>query len=483
LTQTTAGMAVILILTSASIVAAPPEGEVFFPGERSFGVQVHTLGNGKDLAALGANWVRLDFSWAGTETGQRGHYDFAAFEEKVEHYRSNGINVLGLLAWHYYCGDLYPNPESDEDFAVAVEGYASFAQAAANHLKGKVKIWELGNEPECFAVGKVNDPQRYTKLARAAAKAIREVDREVVVGACSCAWMDRDFLSRCMSAGLLADGTINAITFHGYHRADIKAESGLREDVGWLRELIRKHSPPGVNVIVVDSERGYAQVPFLSPKPWESWRNLVYTEAEQAAYLARHYLEEISLGVEVSVWYKDMSGESNYSLYEGGPGSRIRPMGHVMRNLASLLNANPKEMVNDGYTVSLADLPDKLGDPNVTIPVRAYLKRDPNVLIIALWNPVEAFDGHILQSRQRIGGNYYEAWRAISPEDFVEVPLKVNISPLSSDQVESACRYNLTAAEDKDLRQAIELDFAGGQAITPEIEAGPMPTLIVLNLR
>ena len=480
-----------ILAISSTRAAEVPDGAIFFPGEPSFGVNVHTTGNGKELAAIGARWVRLDFSWAGIEDVERGKYAFEGYDKTVEHYRSHGINVLGLLAWHYYCGKFYPEPKSDEDFATAVQGFADFSRACAEHFKGKVKVWELGNEPECFPKGGVNNPERYTKLARAAAKAIREADPDVVVGACSCAWMDRGFLSKCLEAGLLKDGAINAVTFHGYHRANLMPESGLAEDVGWLRNEIRKSAPPGKNVMVVDSERGYAQEAFLKPKHWASWRNIVYTESEQAAYLARHFLEEMFFGVEVSIWYKDMSGESNFSLYEGGPGSRIRPMGYVMKNLALLFDLNPKQMVNDAYTVTLVDLPDDLSDPNVVVPVRSFLRRyakdekdkPRERLIIALWNPVEAFDGRILQSRQRIGESYYEAWRAISPEDKVELPVQVTIAGLTKDRVANSCVYNLLATEENKRDTAVKLEFGENSATSETIKVGPTPTVIVVDLK
>jgi hypothetical protein len=82
-------------------------------------------------------------------------------------------------------------------------------------------------------------------------------------------------------------------------------------------------------------------------------RNSTYNETEQAAYLARHFLEEIALGIEVSIWYKDMNGESGFSLYEAGPGSRLRLMGHTLRNLAALFDTNPKQMINHTYQVKL----------------------------------------------------------------------------------------------------------------------------------
>lgn len=483
------GLAAVLAVASAE---APVEGVILFPTEPSFGSNMHTHHNGKDMAAIGVNWARVDFSWNGMESKARGQYNFEyeGMEDVLADYRAHDMRVLGMLAWQDYCGKFYPDPNTDEGFAAGVAGFARWAGACADHFKGRVDIWEIANEPEAFPVGNVNQPQRYTQLARATARAIRAADPDAHVGALSTAWMDRGFISTCLALGLLDDRTIDVLTFHGYHRANLMPESGLAEDVAWLRGMIRKHAPRGHKVIVVDSERGYAIVPFLQPKRWSSWRNFVYTEAEQAAYLARHYLEEIHLGIEVSIWYKDMFGEVNFSLYRGGPGSALRPMGHVMRNLAKLLDTNPKQLANHKYDVSLVDLPDQVPDPNAVVRVRSFLRThltaDESVatetLVIAMWNPVEAFNGRILDSRKRIEDDYYEAWRAISPDDVAEVPVQLTIGQLAQERVSKSQRHDLLATEAEAPRSAVKLTFSGKRATTETLNVGPFPTVVVLEL-
>ncbi|MBN1553731.1 MAG: cellulase family glycosylhydrolase [Phycisphaerae bacterium] len=479
----------VLCLTLQAFAELPvPEGTIRFPDKPSFGVIIHNTGNEKALESIGVSWVRLEFPWSGMEKEKRGQYFFTDRDRYVEGYTSKGMNILGLLVWHSYCNALYPeDPKSDADFDTAVEGFAKFAGACARQYKGKVALWEIGNEPECFPVGGVNQPRRYTKLARAVAKAIRQVDDTVAVGAVSAAWMDRDFIERCMKLGLLKDGTIDVVTFHGYHRATLLPESGLAEDVAWLREQVRANAPAGKKVIVVDSERGYEVRPFLSPKSWSSWRNLVYSESEQAAYLARHFLEEIFLGIEISCWYKDMNDD--FALFVGN-GSRLRPMGHVYRNMTALFDTNPKQMLNRDFQAHLVDLPDNIVDPNSFLKVKSYVrtyvkdeKPDGKKLIVALWNPVEAFDGKILQTRQRIGENYYEAWRAVSEEDHVEVPVQIKLGPVKSESVAQAYVYDLSATDPAKRQTPLKLNFKDDQAVTDTLNIGPMPTVIVLELK
>jgi len=455
-----------------------------FPDNGPWGLVIHTAGRGDANRKIGCQWVRLSLRWHKTETGARGRYQWP--DTFLDHYLQRGIRVLCVLS----AERLNPLYKTDaKNKAVVIAAFTRWAGAAARHYRGKGIVWELGNEPECFPMGGYwNKPRIYTRAARKAAAAIKAADPKARVAALSTAWMDRGFITRSLEAGLLDDGTIDILSFHGYHRRNLMPESGLAEDVAWLRGLIRRHSPKGKKVIVIDSERGYAKVPFLTSKHWASWRNIVYSEAAQAAYLARHYLEEIHLGIEISVWYKDMRGEKAFSLWYGLETGRrgLRPMGHVYRNLAALLPDNPKTLRNGRYVVSLIDLPDKHSDPNGTLRVRSYLRTSKagRRLIVAMWNPVEAFDGRILESRKRIGDNYYEAWRAVSEADEVEIPVRVRISRLKAADVRSFRLYDLAAKETLKAWKPLPTSPVeeNGKLLSPVLKVGPLPTILVLDI-
>ncbi|MFA5205258.1 MAG: hypothetical protein WC708_12745 [Lentisphaeria bacterium] len=463
------------MIFTATAREAVPDGAVFFPGQPPFGVNIHTPGHGPKISALGARWVRWGVSWADVEK-QPGVYDFSRADVIVADFQKNKLNILNCIGLH----DLNPvRPDPRQDLPGYLAALTAFTRATAAHYRGRVGVWEIGNEPETCMAEVFNNPETYVRIARTLAKAIREADPTAHVGALSVAWMDRPFITRCLELGLLADGTIDILTFHGYHRANLMPESGLAADVAWLRAQAAAHAPPGKRVIVIDSERGYAIHPFLTPKPWDNWRNIVYSETEQAAYLARHYLEEIHLGIEISIWYKDMWGEANFSLYEGGPDSRLRPMGVAMRNLAAQLPDNPKEMANARYAVTVA--------PASTVEMRSFRVRPRGAgrterLVVALWNPVEAFDGKFLQSRQKIGDSFYEAWRALSPEDRVAIPVQVAITGLPARRVRSCQLYNLLDTDGKTLKKPLVLTAAGGRLTTESLPAGPMPALLVFDL-
>jgi len=464
------------------------ESAITFPDAGVWGVVVHTPYRAGALKDIGVQWVRVNLRWKNVEQGARGAYDWTGPDKLLAYYLDHGFHVMAILTVEDVC-PLYEEDKGDQ--GVVIDAISAWAGAFAGRFKGKGILWEIGNEPECFPMdGYWNDPKTYAKMARKAAAAIKAADPEAKVAALSVAWMDRGFISRALEGGLLDEGNVDVLTYHGYHRRTMMPESGLAEDVAWLRDQARKHAAGGTRVIVADSERGYAIIPFLEPKSWGSWRNLTYTEAEQAAYLARHYLETIWLGVEVGVWYKDMRGESCFSLYYGTDedAQGLRPMGHVYRNLAALLPDNPKKLRNERYAVSLVDLPDKLSDPGGSLAVRTFLRtylaesNERQRLIVALWNPVEAFDGKILDNRKRIGDDYYEAWRAISPDDHVEVPTQVAITGLAPQQVTQMARCDLLAEDAGTAVTSIEHRVEWDAVLSPILKVGPMPTVLVVDI-
>ena len=155
---------------------------------------------------------------------------------------------------------------------------------------------------------------------------------------------------------------------------------------------------------------------------------------------------------------------------------------------AALLPDNPQKLRNDRYTVSLTDPPDNISAPDGHLNVRTYLRtylrqgQDRERLIIALWNPVEAFDGKILDSRKRIRDHYYEAWRAVSPDDIVEIPTQVRITGFGPDRLQKMFQYNLLATSTEQAASPIQHEVEDNTVLSPPLQIGPMPTVLVADI-
>lgn len=476
-----------LIATTVWLLAAEtPTFAADLPG--SWGVNVQTLYHEPALKSLGAQWARITLSWPRIEHDSTGHYDWTDSDKAINYYSGNGFHIVGLLAAEQL-NPLYASSESNKEAVVGA--VARWMTAAAQRYKGKGIIWEIGNEPESFPMGGFWDhPQIYVDLARRAATAMKRADPTAKVAVLSLAWMDRGYAQSALNAGLLADGNIDYLSFHGYHRKSIEPESGLEDDVNWLRSAAAAANTNGKPApVVIDTETGYSIIPFESPKTKTGWRLSVYTEDTQAAYLARHYLEEIYLGIPISIWYKDMNGETDYSLYysdEKGP-KGLRPMGHMYQNLAKLMPDSPASIRNDRYQVSIAaSSSQSWTGSGPELHQRSYLRQSGTqpVLLIAVWNAVEAFDGKILASRTFEANQVLEKWRDVEPNDPVNIPSAVQIQGLNPAAVQSA--QVITFPHGNSVQEALSVAGSAGANTLPlslKVTVGPTPTIISITLR
>jgi hypothetical protein len=459
----------------------------------SWGVNAQTPFNGHALASIGAQWVRLTLRWEDIEKGAAGKYDWSATEKILSSYLDdNHLHVIGILAIDHL-NPLYV--ESVADKVRVSRAIAEWIGATANHFKGRGIIWEIGNEPEVFPMGNYwNDPITYTKMARLSAEAIKLADPAGKTAVLSLAWMDRNYATAALNAGLLGGGNVDYLSFHGYHRKSIEPESGLAEDVAWLRSSAALATPKGTRVpVVIDTETGYSLAPLESPKDVNSWRVIVYSEEAQAAYLARHFIEEINLGIPISIWYKDMNGESGFSLYYADSSSALglRPMGRAFRTLSALLPQDPLSLRNSRYEVSIEPRDRAAHEPrkNERSPrlfARSFLRTGADgqhALAIAVWNAVEAFEGRILVSRTFTATQCFERWRPVSPEDQVSLQTQVTIAGLAQKSIREIRLLRLPDGDSAGTTNAIDSIATFDRNSTMlKVIANPMPTMILIML-
>jgi hypothetical protein len=471
---------IFIVLSSITFAGKGPVEPMMFPDTGCWGV-VYQTADPKTYAEdipllkdLGVQWVRLCVYWHGSEVNARGNYDWTYSDTILNPYKDSGLKVICILCLESLCS-LYEKDKDNKEIVLA--SIEKWMGAFAERYKGRGIVYELTNEPlHGYGMGGYwTDSKVYTRMCRMTAGAIKKADptaktacySETIAAEC-------EFLKQMFQAGLFDDGTIDMIAVHPYSRPSVMPESDLDKDITWLRRMIKQYNKTQTPVIVADTEKGYAMRDFLTPK--DGWQNRVYFRTEQAAYLARHYLTQIALGVEVAVWYKAIKGEDGFSLFVERAGT-LTPMGYAYKNLARLLPENPKMMFNDTYKITVE------GDKRVVLKSYLRKKDKEEILVIALWNPVEAFDGKILESRKDIDGKTYEVWRAVSPADKVEVPVRVKVQNLQRNCLNKVYRYNLLAADETNLQTPVTFDSAGPIITTTELLVGPVPTVVVIELK
>ncbi len=96
------------------------------------------------MKEAGVAWVRMDFLWDEVEP-KEGEFDFAKYDLIVDALNKNNINILGLLdysaPWAAACKEWNCPPR---DYKL----FVNYATKMAGHYKGKIKYWEIWNEPD-----------------------------------------------------------------------------------------------------------------------------------------------------------------------------------------------------------------------------------------------------------------------------------------------------------------------------------------------
>ena len=163
--------------------------------------------------------------------------------------------------------------------------FDAYVTAIVTHAAGRIKYWELGNEPN--EVGYCGDVAAMVTMAQHAHQIIKKLDPTAMILTPS---VDKasgpQWLASFLSQG--GAGAVDIIAFHGYW-------SDTAEDILPVVAALR----------AVAAANGLAKLPL-----WDTESSWAYTEAmslptpaAQSAYIAKSYLLHWSLGVDRLFWY------------------------------------------------------------------------------------------------------------------------------------------------------------------------------------
>lgn len=129
----------------------------------------------KMMKDAGVAIVRLDFLWADVEPEQ-GKFDFSRTDRIVDVLTKNDIKILGLLnynaGWAAKEWNRAPDPEL----------FTNYATRVVKRYKGKVKYWEVWNEPDDKLYWQPQDYMKsYTALLKKVTPAIKKEDPSAVI--------------------------------------------------------------------------------------------------------------------------------------------------------------------------------------------------------------------------------------------------------------------------------------------------------------
>ena len=272
----------------------------------------------KFVGEAGVKWARCQTGWIRCEK-EKGVYDFAWLDEVVDGLAAEGVETWLSLS---FGNPLYtPN----EDFARQLEkakaegvvapgwarGYVgeapcyhgeeamaawlAYVRAIAAHFRGRVKVWEVWNEPEGFfrdhgvpaqvAHGVPKAARDFTAFLKATAAAVRAEIADARI-AFDFAATSQGWTFAVAEAGI-ADAA-DIFCFHGYLPYP---ECGFDSSVSQVRALLKR--PDGTPIEIWQGESGRATGPAANG-------TCLPTQYSQARFIARRVVTDISHGASVS---------------------------------------------------------------------------------------------------------------------------------------------------------------------------------------
>lgn len=269
------------------------------------------------LAALGVKWARVQTGWSRCETA-KGTFDFTWLDRVVD-----SIVRAGVQPWFNlgYGNQLY-TPDAPDSFAVgwvplrsveARRAWVRFVRALAEHFRGRVRHWEIWNEPDIKMFWKPEkpSPEGYVELVRLTAPVLRAaVPNAVLVGG---AFSDihANYPLHCLELGLAQH--VDRLSYHPYQ---LLPEAKYEQRVTALRALLKRYKP---SLALWQGECGCpSQEGGVGALSWAQW-----TENRQAKWLLRRTLNDLRLQLEL-ISYFHLVDLVRYT-WARGPGTADHP--------------------------------------------------------------------------------------------------------------------------------------------------------------
>ena len=257
------------------------------------------------MQQAGIKWGRQDFTWRRIEKS-KGQYQFDDYDRLVDACRKYGLLLFGNLAY----SPAFHDPTTPE----GVQAYCDYAAAAVRRFAGRVRHWQIWNEPNGgFWKG---TPQQYAALLAAAGRAIHQADPNALVLGLNMAFCDVLWAKKVLD--LVPYDCFDIACFHPY-----RVPSAPEEPFDWweLDQYVKSWHPhdlkpdyPLVHMTFLQQTEELIKVmaEFGSPKPvWITeicWNTQIHPygvpETRQAELVVRFHVLSIASGkVEKVFWW------------------------------------------------------------------------------------------------------------------------------------------------------------------------------------
>ena len=252
------------------------------------------------MAQTGVKWARIQSGWMRTEQ-EKGVYDFAWIDDIV-----NNLIAIGIEPWINLCyGNPLYTPWAAEHYGAVgcppIEteeerrGWHNYVCALTQHFAGRVRYYEVWNEPDgdwCWKKGP--DPWELAEFTAATARACKEGDSTCyVLGFATCRLNRLNFLENLCKAGICDH--IDGISYHSYHIPDAKFEEYYR-----VYDQIRSYYKPSLKIF--QGESGTQS----RPDGKGALHDAAWNQEKQAKFLLRHLLTDLGVGCDMASYFSCM---------------------------------------------------------------------------------------------------------------------------------------------------------------------------------
>lgn len=293
------------------------------------------------MASIGLQVSRVvDTSWdiIGTPDGK---WKWEGLDRDMKNLADNHIEFGG---WFYAAGWLNGKRNGnglavDKNHRI-LPGYANYVTEVVKHCKGKIKYWELFNEPP-NGTEPYQTPADYALIAVTAYNAAKAADPDSLIGLATKS-VHVNYLEKVIQAG--AKDHFDYITVHPYEVAGLAVdhpgtESVYMHIVSTIRKMLAAQNPAKVNVPIIFTELGYMAKNNEDPIP--------------GVALVKDYTMGIAQGVTCIHWFqgKDAGGNGAMGLVQanGTPRPAFTAMAQMIKHFGQHPTALGWLLLNDKH--------------------------------------------------------------------------------------------------------------------------------------
>jgi hypothetical protein len=263
----------------------------------------------------GFTWVKQSFPWREIEGAGKGHFDWSRADRVVQQANEFGLDLIARVDRQpQWAGGGYPHNGPPDNY----QDYADFLYAMASRYKGRVRAYQVWNEPNLNIAGRSEwggrppNPAEYTELLKVAYQAIKQADPNAMVISAGLSptsrWDDQAMPDEEFLKGMYAAGAKPYFDVLGVHGAGYKVPPETDPAVVARDPVLHNNDPSpeerkriycfrhveDLRRIMVENGDGDKQIALLefgwtsdAIHPEYSWFSV--TEEQKGDYLMRAY--------------------------------------------------------------------------------------------------------------------------------------------------------------------------------------------------